>query len=235
MDSSVLISSISKINTVKHKLDQHFLDGTPDVSGDVEIVTPAQEKYAEAVDRLNRIRDAVMEAPVGSDVEREIDQAVADYVDEGVKFSGDDKLHAEEVVEIGIAEVAQQQSQPETAKVLADLLDEDDGATVNALHTANDAGADIAEVVRKVEAANEDLHVPDVELVDYYEKNLRNSRYLESPKSEILEEYNREVTELIDLPTESRGGTEIIDETARERKPIFDVTIDEPDIESDTC
>lgn len=131
----------------------HFIDGAPPVAGEVKVLSPeeqARAEYAEALGELHEITGAIG-AEVPGDVR--VDSVVADYVQEGLLHCGDDTACTKKVLQVGVAEVAQPESQPETAGVIAKLLDEDYPGVEGALKTAEMAGVDMEEVVREINTA----------------------------------------------------------------------------------
>ena len=131
----------------------HFIDDAPPVAGEVKILSSeeqARAEYADAIARLHRIADTVGTEMSG---DAEVDNAVADYVRKGLLSCSDgDTVCTEGALRIGIAEIAQPESQPKTAGVIVKLLDEGHPSVEEALKTAEIAGVDMKEVVREIDA-----------------------------------------------------------------------------------
>ncbi|MDO4774092.1 MAG: hypothetical protein Q4A37_03135 [Candidatus Saccharibacteria bacterium] len=172
----------------------HFIDSAPDVAGEIEVLTPeeqARTEYAEAIDKLRKITDAI-----GAEVSRgvRVDSAVVDYIQEELLHCGDDTACIEGVLRVGIAEVAQPESQPETAGVIAKLLNEGHPSVEGALKTAEVAGVDMKEVVREIdnnESKNELLNEDDIlqemhEIIEHFHKEIIEDGVQNSRPSYII-------------------------------------------------
>lgn len=131
----------------------HFIDGAPPVAGEVKVLSPeeqARAEYAKALGELHEITGAIG-AEVPGDVR--VDSVVADYVQEGLLHCGDDTACTKKVLQVGVAEIAQPEFQPETAGVIARLLNEGHPSVEEALRTADMAGVGMEEVAQEIDAA----------------------------------------------------------------------------------
>lgn len=172
----------------------HFIDGAPPVAGEVKVLSPeeqARAEYAEALGELHKITDAIGAEVSGA---ARVDSVVADYVQEGLLHCGDDTACTKKVLQVGVAEVAQPESQPETAGVIAKLLDEDYPSVEEALRTAEMAGEDMEEVVREIdnnESKNELLNEGNIlqemhEIIEHFHKEIIEDGVQNSRPSYII-------------------------------------------------
>lgn len=173
----------------------HFIDDAPPVAGEVKILSSeeqARAEYADAIARLHRIADTVGTEMSG---DAEVDNAVADYVREGLLSCGDvDAVCTEGVLRIGVAEIAQPESQSKTAGVIAKLLDEGHPSVEEVLKTAEIAGVDMKEVVREIyssQSKNELLNEDDIlqemgEIIEHFSKEIIEDGVQNSRPSYII-------------------------------------------------
>lgn len=124
------------------------------LTGEVKVLTPeeqARAEYAGAIDGLRNIANVVGAGSLGSE---KVDTAVASYVTEATNRCGNDVTCAKGALEVGVAEIAQLGLQPETATVVAGMLDAGVSGAAEALQTAEKAGADIQEIIQEIDSAN---------------------------------------------------------------------------------
>ncbi|MDO4781376.1 MAG: hypothetical protein Q4A34_03250 [Candidatus Saccharibacteria bacterium] len=172
----------------------HFIDGAPPVAGEIKVLSleeQARAEYTEAIGKLHKIADTVgAKSPGGA----EVDITVADYIQEGLSHCGDDTACTEGALRVGVAEIAQPESQPRTAEVIAKLLNEGHPGVEGALKTAEMAGVDMKEVVQEIdnnESKNELSNEGDIlqemhEIIEHFHKGIIEDGVQNSRPSYII-------------------------------------------------
>lgn len=217
------------------------------LTGDVKIVTPAQEQLNELQRRVEMVRSesntikelynevAEQQNSTPEATNEAVDDIVADAVADGVKSiepGTKEAAIAAATVEIGLPG-----DQPKTAEQLEAIATANIGSTEAVVSAAEQAGVDTDEVARELKEKEHErkikpeLFSDGIQLVDRKSVTRDYDGYIGGYDRKLYEEYREEAQDLMTIPEEQRLGTEIIDEFGEARRPIIDIELlDEEDI-----
>ncbi len=187
------------------------------LTGDVEIVTPAQEQH-------NKLQRRAGEIQPGPDVVEGSYGEVAEQQDStlGVKALG-----------ATVVDVARRDVEKIGTAIAAANIDNTE-AVVGA---AEQAGVDTDEVARELQEKEHErkikpeLFSDGIQPLDRKPVVKTYDGYIGGYDYNLYKEYYKEAQDLMTIPEEQRLGTEIIDEFGEARRPIIDIELlDEEDI-----
>ena len=216
------------------------------LTGDVEIVTPAQEQLNELQRRVEMVRSesntikelynevAEQQNSTPETTNEAVDSIVADAVMDGAKSiepGAKEAAIAAAIVEIGLPG-----DQPKTAEQLETIATANIDSTEAVVSAAEQAGVDTDEVARELKEKEHERTIKPELFSDGLQPVDRKSvgvydGYIGGYDRKLYEEYREEAQDLMTIPEEQRLGTEIIDEFGEARRPIIDIELlDEEDI-----
>ena len=217
------------------------------LTGDVKIVTPAQEQLNELQRRVEMVRSesntikelynevAEQQNSTPEATNEAVDDIVADAVADGAKSiesGAKEAAIAAVIVEIGLPG-----DQPKTAEQLEAIAAANIDSTEAVVSVAEQAGVDTDEVARELKEKERErkikpeLFSDGIQLVDRKSVTRNYDGYIGGYDRKLYEEYREEAQDLMTIPEEQRLGTEIIDEFGEARRPIIDIELlDEEDI-----
>lgn len=216
------------------------------LTGDVEIVTPAQEQLNELQRRVEMVRSesntikelynevAEQQNSTPETTNEAVDSIVADAVADGAKSiepGAKEAAIAAAIVEIGLPG-----DQPKTAEQLETIATANIDSTEAVVSAAEQAGVDTDEVARELKEKEHERKIKPELFSDGIQPVDRKSvgvydGYIGGYDRKLYEEYREEAQDLMTIPEEQRLGTEIIDEFGEARRPIIDIELlDEEDI-----
>ena len=216
------------------------------LTGDVKIVTPAQEQLNELQRRVEMVRSesdtikelynevAEQQNSTPEATNEAVDSIVADAVADGAKSiepGAKEAAIAAAIVEIGLPG-----DQPKTAEQLETIATANIDSTEAVVSAAEQAGVDTDEVARELKEKEHERKIKPELFSDGLQPVDRKSvgvydGYIGGYDRKLYEEYREEAQDLMTIPEEQRLGTEIIDEFGEARRPIIDIELlDEEDI-----
>lgn len=217
------------------------------LTGDVEIVTPAQEQLNELQRRVEMVRSesntikelynevAEQQNSTPETTNEAVDSIVADAVMDGAKSIESGAKEA--AIAAAIAEVSLPGDQPKTTEQLEAIAAANIDSTEAVVGAAEQAGVDTDEVARELQEKEHEkkikpeLFSDGIQLVDRKSVTRNYDGYIGGYDRKLYEEYREEAQDLMTIPEEQRLGTEIIDEFGEARRPIIDIELlDEEDI-----
>ena len=217
------------------------------LTGDVEIVTPAQEQLNELQRRVEMVRSesntikelynevAEQQNSTPETTNEAVDSIVADAVMDGAKSIESGAKEA--AIAAAIAEISLPGDQPKTAEQLETIATANIDSTEAVVSAAEQAGVDTDEVARELQEKEHEkkikpeLFSDGIQLVDRKSVTRNYDGYIGGYDRKLYEEYREEAQDLMTIPEEQRLGTEIIDEFGEARRPIIDIELlDEEDI-----
>ena len=217
------------------------------LTGDVEIVTPAQEQLNELQRRVEMVRSesntikelynevAEQQNSTPETTNEAVDSIVADAVADGAKSIGPGAKEA--AIAAAIVEIGLPGDQPKTAEQLEAIAAANIDSTEAVVGAAEQAGVDTDEVARELQEKEHEkkikpeLFSDGIQLVDRKSVTRNYDGYIGGYDRKLYEEYREEAQDLMTIPEEQRLGTEIIDEFGEARRPIIDIELlDEEDI-----
>ena len=217
------------------------------LTGDVEIVTPAQEQLNELQRRVEMVRSesntikelynevAEQQNSTPETTNEAVDSIVADAVADGAKSIGSGAKEA--AIAAAIVEIGLPGDQPKTAEQLEAIAVANIDSTEAVVGAAEQAGVDTDEVARELQEKEHEkkikpeLFSDGIQLVDRKSVTRDYDGYIGGYDRKLYEEYREEAQDLMTIPEEQRLGTEIIDEFGEARRPIIDIELlDEEDI-----
>lgn len=217
------------------------------LTGDVKIVTPAQEQLNELQRRVEMVRSesdtikelynevAEQQNSTPETTNEAVDSIVADAVADGVKSIEPGTKEA--AIAAAIVEIGLPGDQPKTAEQLEAIATANIGSTEAVVSAAEQAGVDTDEVARELKEKERErkikpeLFSDGIQLVDRKSVTRNYDGYIGGYDRKLYEEYREEAQDLMTIPEEQRLGTEIIDEFGEARRPIIDIELlDEEDI-----
>lgn len=217
------------------------------LTGDVKIVTPAQEQLNELQRRVEMVRSesntikelynevAEQQNSTPEATNEAVDDIVADAVADGVKSIEPGTKEA--AIAAAIVEIGLPGDQPKTAEQLEAIAAANIDSTEAVVGAAEQAGVDTDEVARELQEKEHErkikpeLFSDGIQLVDRKSVTRDYDGYIGGYDRKLYEEYREEAQDLMTIPEEQRLGTEIIDEFGEARRPIIDIELlDEEDI-----
>ena len=217
------------------------------LTGDVKIVTPAQEQLNELQRRVEMVRSesntikelynevAEQQNSTPEATNEAVDDIVADAVADGAKSIEPGTKEA--AIAAAIVEIGLPGDQPKTAEQLEAIATANIGSTEAVVSAAEQAGVDTDEVARELQEKEHErkikpeLFSDGIQLVDRKSVTRDYDGYIGGYDRKLYEEYREEAQDLMTIPEEQRLGTEIIDEFGEARRPIIDIELlDEEDI-----
>lgn len=217
------------------------------LTGDVEIVTPAQEQLNELQRRVEMVRSesntikelynevAEQQNSTPETTNEAVDSIVADAVMDGAKSIESGAKEA--AIAAAIAEVSLPGDQPKTTEQLEAIAAANIDSTEAVVGAAEQAGVDTDEVARELQEKEHEkkikpeLFSDGIQLVDRKSVTRNYDGYIGGYDRKLYEEYREEAQDLMAIPEEQRLGTEITDEFGEARRPIIDIELlDEEDI-----
>jgi hypothetical protein len=217
------------------------------LTGDVKIVTPAQEQLNELQRRVEMVRSesdtikelynevAEQQNSTPEATNEAVDDIVADAVADGVKSIEPGTKEA--AIAAAIVEIGLPGDQPKTAEQLEAIAAANIDSTEAVVSVAEQAGVDTDEVARELQEKEHErkikpeLFSDGIQLVDRKSVTRNYDGYIGGYDRKLYEEYREEAQDLMTIPEEQRLGTEIIDEFGEARRPIIDIELlDEEDI-----
>ena len=216
------------------------------LTGDVEIVTPAQEQLNELQRRVEMVRSesntikelynevAEQQNSTPETTNEAVDSIVADAVMDGTKSIESGAKEA--AIAAAIAEVSLPGDQPKTTEQLEAIVAANIDSTEAVVSAAEQAGVDTDEVARELQEKEHERKIKPELFSDGLQPVDRKSvgvydGYIGGYDRKLYEEYREEAQDLMTIPEEQRLGTEIIDEFGEARRPIIDIELlDEEDI-----
>ena len=217
------------------------------LTGDVKIVTPAQEQLNELQRRVEMVRSesntikelynevAEQQNSTPEATNEAVDDIVADAVADGVKSIEPGTKEA--AIAAAIVEIGLPGDQPKTAEQLEAIATANIDSTEAVVSAAEQAGVDTDEVARELQEKEHErkikpeLFSDGIQLVDRKSVTRDYDGYIGGYDRKLYEEYREEAQDLMTIPEEQRLGTEIIDEFGEARRPIIDIELlDEEDI-----
>ena len=216
------------------------------LTGDVEIVTPAQEQLNELQRRVEMVRSesntikelynevAEQQNSTPETTNEAVDSIVADAVADGAKSIGSGAKEA--AIAAAIVEIGLPGDQPKTAEQLETIATANIDSTEAVVSAAEQAGVDTDEVARELKEKEHERKIKPELFSDGLQPVDRKSvgvydGYIGGYDRKLYEEYREEAQDLMTIPEEQRLGTEIIDEFGEARRPIIDIELlDEEDI-----
>lgn len=232
------------MNNNKIKTSHDFLSY---LTGDVKIVTPAQEQLNELQRRVEMVRSesntikelynevAEQQNSTPEATNEAVDDIVADAVADGAKSIESGAKEA--AIAAAIVEIGLPGDQPKTAEQLEAIAAANIDSTEAVVGAAEQAGVDADEVARELQEKEHErkikpeLFSDGIQLVDRKSVTRDYDGYIGGYDRKLYEEYREEAQDLMTIPEEQRLGTEIIDEFGEARRPIIDIELlDEEDI-----
>lgn len=232
------------MNNNKIKTSHDFLSY---LTGDVKIVTPAQEQLNELQRRVEMVRSesntikelynevAEQQNSTPEATNEAVDDIVADAVADGAKSIESGAKEA--AIAAAIVEIGLPGDQPKTAEQLEAIAAANIDSTEAVVGAAEQAGVDTDEVARELQEKEHErkikpeLFSDGIQLVDRKSVTRDYDGYIGGYDRKLYEEYREEAQDLMTIPEEQRLGTEIIDEFGEARRPIIDIELlDEEDI-----
>ena len=217
------------------------------LTGDVKIVTPAQEQLNELQRRVEMVRSesntikelynevAEQQNSTPEATNEAVDDIVADAVADGAKSIESGAKEA--AIAAAIVEIGLPGDQPKTAEQLEAIAAANIDSTEAVVSVAEQAGVDTDEVARELKEKERErkikpeLFSDGIQLVDRKSVTRNYDGYIGGYDRKLYEEYREEAQDLMTIPEEQRLGTEIIDEFGEARRPIIDIELlDEEDI-----
>lgn len=217
------------------------------LTGDVKIVTPAQEQLNELQRRVEMVRSesntikelynevAEQQNSTPEATNEAVDDIVADAVADGAKSIESGAKEA--AIAAAIVEICLPGDQPKTAEQLEAIAAANIDSTEAVVGAAEQAGVDTDEVARELQEKEHErkikpeLFSDGIQLVDRKSVTRDYDGYIGGYDRKLYEEYREEAQDLMTIPEEQRLGTEIIDEFGEARRPIIDIELlDEEDI-----
>lgn len=217
------------------------------LTGDVKIVTPAQEQLNELQRRVEMVRSesntikelynevAEQQNSTPEATNEAVDDIVADAVADGAKSIEPGTKEA--AIAAAIVEIGLPGDQPKTAEQLEAIAAANIDSTEAVVSAAEQAGVDTDEVARELQEKEHErkikpeLFSDGIQLVDRKSVTRDYDGYIGGYDRKLYEEYREEAQDLMTIPEEQRLGTEIIDEFGEARRPIIDIELlDEEDI-----
>lgn len=217
------------------------------LTGDVKIVTPAQEQLNELQRRVEMVRSesntikelynevAEQQNSTPEATNEAVDDIVADAVADGAKSIESGAKEA--AIAAAIVEIGLPGDQPKTAEQLEAIAAANIDSTEAVVGAAEQAGVDTDEVARELQEKEHErkikpeLFSDGIQLVDRKSVTRDYDGYIGGYDRKLYEEYREEAQDLMTIPEEQRLGTEIIDEFGEARRPIIDIELlDEEDI-----
>ena len=217
------------------------------LTGDVKIVTPAQEQLNELQRRVEMVRSesntikelynevAEQQNSTPETTNKAVDSIVADAVADGAKSIESGAKEA--AIAAAIAEVSLPGDQPKTTEQLEAIAAANIDSTEAVVSAAEQAGVDTDEVARELQEKEHErkikpeLFSDGVQLIDRKPVVKTYDGYVGGYDHKLYKEYYKEAQDLMTIPEEQRLGTEIIDEFGEARRPIIDIELlDEEDI-----
>ena len=217
------------------------------LTGDVKIVTPAQEQLNELQRRVEMVRSesntikelynevAEQQNSTPEATNEAVDDIVADAVADGAKSIESGAKEA--AIAAAIVEIGLPGDQPKTAEQLETIETANIDSTEAVVSAAEQAGVDTDEVARELQEKEHErkikpeLFSDGIQLVDRKSVTRDYDGYIGGYDRKLYEEYREEAQDLMTIPEEQRLGTEIIDEFGEARRPIIDIELlDEEDI-----
>lgn len=232
------------MNNNKLKISHDF---PSHLTGDVEIVTPAQEQLNELQRRVEMVRSesntikelynevAEQQNSTPETTNEAVDSIVADAVADGAKSIGPGAKEA--AIAAAIAEVSLPGDQPKTTEQLEAIAAANIDSTEAVVSVAEQAGVDTDEVARELQEKEHErkikpeLFSDGIQPLDRKPVVKTYDGYIGGYDYNLYKEYYKEAQDLMTIPEEQRLGTEIIDEFGEARRPIIDIELlDEEDI-----
>ena len=217
------------------------------LTGDVKIVTPAQEQLNELQWRVEMVRSesdtikelynevAEQQNSTPETTNEAVDSIVADVVMDGAKSIESGAKEA--AIAAAIAEVSLPGDQPKTAEQLEAIAVANIDSTEAVVGAAEQAGVDTDEVARELQEKEHErkikpeLFSDGIQPLDRKPVVKTYDGYVGGYDHKLYKEYYKEAQDLMTIPEEQRLGTEIIDEFGEARRPIIDIELlDEEDI-----
>lgn len=217
------------------------------LTGDVKIVTPAQEQLNELQWRVEMVRSesdtikelynevAEQQNSTPETTNEAVDSIVADAVMDGAKSIESGAKEA--AIAAAIAEVSLPGDQPKTTEQLEAIAVANIDSTEAVVSAAEQAGVDTDEVARELQEKEHErkikpeLFSDGVQLIDRKPVVKTYDGYVGGYDHKLYKEYYKEAQDLMAIPEEQRLGTEIIDEFGEARCPIIDIELlDEEDV-----
>lgn len=217
------------------------------LTGDVKIVTPAQEQLNELQRRVEMVRSesntikelynevAEQQNSTPEATNEAVDDIVADAVADGVKSIEPGTKEA--AIAAAIVEIGLPGDQPKTAEQLEAIATANIGSTEAVVSAAEQAGVDTDEVARELKEKEHErkikpeLFSDGIRPLDRKPVTRGYDGYIGGYDWNLYKEYYKEAQDLMTVPEEQRLGTEIIDEFGEARRPIIDIELlDEEDI-----
>ena len=217
------------------------------LTGDVEIVTPAQEQLNELQRRVEMVRSesntikelynevAEQQNSTPETTNEAVDSIVADAVADGAKSIGSGAKEA--AIAAAIVEIGLPGDQPKTAEQLEAIAVANIDSTEAVVGAAEQAGVDTDEVARELQEKEHEkkikpeLFSDGIQPLDRKPVVKTYDGYIGGYDYNLYKEYYKEAQDLMTIPEEQRLGTEIIDEFGEARRPIIDIELlDEEDI-----
>lgn len=216
------------------------------LTGDVKIVTPAQEQLNELQRRVEMVRSesntikelynevAEQQNSTPEATNEAVDDIVADAVADGAKSIESGAKEA--AIAAAIVEIGLPGDQPKTAEQLEVIAAANIDSTEAVVGAAEQAGVDTDEVARELQEKEHERKIKPELFSDGLQPVDRKSvgvydGYIGGYDRKLYEEYREEAQDLMTIPEEQRLGTEIIDEFGEARRPIIDIELlDEEDI-----
>ena len=216
------------------------------LTGDVKIVTPAQEQLNELQRRVEMVRSesntikelynevAEQQNSTPEATNEAVDDIVADAVADGAKSIESGAKEA--AIAAAIVEIGLPGDQPKTAEQLETIATANIDSTEAVVSAAEQAGVDTDEVARELKEKEHERKIKPELFSDGLQPVDRKSvgvydGYIGGYDRKLYEEYREEAQDLMTIPEEQRLGTEIIDEFGEARRPIIDIELlDEEDI-----
>mgnify|MGYP000963644075 CR=1 FL=1 len=216
------------------------------LTGDVKIVTPAQEQLNELQRRVEMVRSesntikelynevAEQQNSTPEATNEAVDDIVADAVADGAKSIESGAKEA--AIAAAIVEIGLPGDQPKTAEQLEAIAAANIDSTEAVVSAAEQAGVDTDEVARELKEKEHERKIKPELFSDGLQPVDRKSvgvydGYIGGYDRKLYEEYREEAQDLMTIPEEQRLGTEIIDEFGEARRPIIDIELlDEEDI-----